>query len=190
MASLPGPSQLSRSSGFLASATSALLGSTLHAASTVAGGASQAAASSASQNAMSSGSSQAGSSIAPYDVDLLFRSNRPDANSNPAEARAEATRILAKDLSSEAGDVPPNDRAYLAELVAARTGASQDEARKRVDEVIAQIKADEAKARQAADTARKAAATASIFTALSMIVGAFIACVAAALGGHRRDEHP
>lgn len=41
-----------------------------------------------------------------------------------------------------------------------------------------------------ADAARKAAASFSIFTALSMLVGAFIACVAAALGGQRRDEHP
>jgi hypothetical protein len=43
---------------------------------------------------------------------------------------------------------------------------------------------------QAADVARKAAAAVSIFTALSMVVGAFIASVAAALGGTQRDEHP
>jgi hypothetical protein len=40
------------------------------------------------------------------------------------------------------------------------------------------------------DAARKAAAAASIFTALSLVIGAFIACVAAALGGRQRDEHP
>lgn len=40
------------------------------------------------------------------------------------------------------------------------------------------------------DAARKAAAAASICTALSLIVGAFIACVSAALGGRLRDEHP
>jgi hypothetical protein len=45
------------------------------------------------------------------------------------------------------------------------------------------------KARQAADAARKAASEASIYTALSMLVGAFIACIAAALGGQRRDLH-
>ncbi len=43
---------------------------------------------------------------------------------------------------------------------------------------------------QAAEVARKAAAAASIFTALSMVVGAFIASVAAALGGSQRDEQP
>jgi len=42
---------------------------------------------------------------------------------------------------------------------------------------------------QTVEAARKAAAAVSIFTALSMVVGAFIASVAAALGGHQRDEH-
>ena len=37
---------------------------------------------------------------------------------------------------------------------------------------------------------RKAAATFSIFTAISMIVGAFIASVSAAMGGALRDRHP
>jgi hypothetical protein len=34
------------------------------------------------------------------------------------------------------------------------------------------------------------AATAAIYTSLAMIIGAFISCVAAALGGQERDEHP
>jgi hypothetical protein len=42
----------------------------------------------------------------------------------------------------------------------------------------------------AVEIARKAAAAFSTFTAISMLVGAFIACVAAALGGQQRDEHP
>jgi hypothetical protein len=47
----------------------------------------------------------------------------------------------------------------------------------------------EAKVKSAADTARKAAAQASIYTALSLLIGAFIASVAATLGGQLRDEH-
>ena len=81
-----------------------------------------------------------------------------------------------------------SDRTYLAHLVAARTGLSQSDAEKRVDEVIAKTKAADMKARQVADAARKAAATASIFTAVSMLIGAFIAAAAAALGGRHRDE--
>jgi hypothetical protein len=40
------------------------------------------------------------------------------------------------------------------------------------------------------DTARHEAAVGAILTALSMLVGAFVASVAAALGGRRRDLHP
>ncbi len=171
--------------GVLTSAVSSILGTGFRAAATVAAGASQAATTSKAQGAMSSPPGT--SSVAPYDVDLLFRSTRSEAAS-PADARAEAAHILAKAMTS--GDVPPADRTYLAELVAARGGLSQQDAHKRVDEVIAQVKADEAQLRQAAEKARKAGAEASIFTALSMLIGAFIACIAAALGGRRRDEHP
>jgi len=38
--------------------------------------------------------------------------------------------------------------------------------------------------------AQKSSAAFAIFTAISMLVGAFIACVSAALGGRLRDEHP
>ena len=41
---------------------------------------------------------------------------------------------------------------------------------------------------EAADQARKAAAAFSVFTALSLLVGAFVGCVAGALGGYHRDE--
>ena len=161
----------------LAAAASSVVGAGLRTAATVASGAAQAAANSA----------QIGATMNSYDVDMLFRSPHPDANSSTTDARAETTRILAKGLTT--GDVPATDRSYVAELVAARTRISQPDAQKRVDDVIAQLKVAETKAREAADSARKAAAETSIFTALSMLIGAFIACAAAALGGHRRDEH-
>lgn len=44
--------------------------------------------------------------------------------------------------------------------------------------------------REAADAAREVASKFAIFTGISLIVGAFIACVAAAFGGHVRDDHP
>jgi hypothetical protein len=40
-----------------------------------------------------------------------------------------------------------------------------------------------------ADTARKATELMALFTALSMLIGAFIASVSAALGGRLRDLH-
>ncbi|HEX7930214.1 MAG TPA: hypothetical protein VF470_04835 [Sphingomicrobium sp.] len=44
--------------------------------------------------------------------------------------------------------------------------------------------------REAADAARAIAAKAAIVTGVSLLIGAFIASVAAAFGGHLRDEHP
>jgi hypothetical protein len=75
-------------------------------------------------------------------------------------------------------------------LVAVRTGVSHADAQTRVDDLISRVTAAEAKTRQAADSARKAASAFSIFTTLSMLIGAFIACAASALGGQQRDEHP
>jgi hypothetical protein len=58
-----------------------------------------------------------------------------------------------------------------------------------VDAVVAQANDASLKARQAADAARRRAAQLSIVTALAMLVGAFIASAAAALGGGIRDEY-
>ena len=171
--------------GFLASAVTSAISGGVHAAATVASGAAQGATTAAATQGP--GTSAAGSTLATYDMDLLFRTSQTSNGTTTTDARAEAARILANGVAS--GDVPTTDRAYLAELVAARTGISAEDAQRRVDAAIAQAKAADVKARQAADAARKAAAETSIFTALSMLVGAFIACIAAALGGQRRDLH-
>jgi hypothetical protein len=100
--------------------------------------------------------------------------------------RAETTRIFATGIRN--GDVPAGDKTYLAQLVATRTGVSQADAEKRVNDVIAKVKAAETKARQIADATRKAGAYLSIFTGVTMLIGAFIAAASAALGGRHRDE--
>ena len=146
--------------------------------------------------AVSSGAAEGAARAAPhghgsvrgYDVDTLFRSAQPEPNASAADVRAETARILANGLAT--GDVSAADRAYVAQLISARTGIAQPDAQKRVDDVVTRVNAAETKARQAADAARKAAATGSILTALSMLIGAFIACAAAALGGRERDLHP
>ena len=171
--------------GVLASAVTSAISGGVHAAATVASGAAQGAATGAATQGPAT--SQGGSALATYDMDLLFRTSQTSNGTTNTDARSEAARILANGVAS--GDVPTTDRAYLAELVAARTGISSEDAQRRVDTAIAQAKAADVKARQAADAARKAAAETSIFTALSMLVGAFIACIAAALGGQRRDLH-
>jgi hypothetical protein len=161
----------------IAAAASAAVGTGVRAGAEMGSGAAQGAANAASR-----------SPVSGYDVDMLFRSSQADPGQSAANSRQEATRILAKGMTTR--DVSAADRAYVAQMVAARTGIAQPEAEKRVDDVVAQLNAAETKARQAADAARKAAATASILTALSMLIGAFIACAAAALGGMERDLHP
>jgi hypothetical protein len=126
------------------------------------------------------------SSSSDYFLDTLFRKDQPDANISSPDARAEAGRIVARAIGN--GNLDPNDRTYLARLVAARTGISQQDAEKRIDDGMNQIKAAEEKAKQAADAARKASAKASFYLFFSMLIGAFIASAAGALGGRQRDE--
>jgi len=127
-------------------------------------------------------------SVMPYDVDRLLRSPGNTKNASEADEKAEVTRILTKGIST--GEISAEDRDYLSKLVAARTGISETDAQKRVDDVIATEKEAEVKVRQAADVARKATAATSIYLGLSMLIGAFIAAAAAALGGRLRDLHP
>lgn len=135
----------------------------------------------AAGSATSGGVNAAASGVNPYDIDTLLRSSRPDANAPASNANAEATRIFGRALT--AGNMSATDRSYLAQLIAARSGLSQEEAQQRVDAVMTQ-------AREAADAARKASAMASLYLSLSMLIGAFVAGVAAAMGGRVRDTHP
>jgi len=120
-----------------------------------------------------------------YFLDILFRKDQPDTNVSSQDARAEGGRILARSVAN--GTLDPADRTYLAKLIAARTGVSQQDAEKRIDDAMAQIKAAEDKTKQAADAARKASAKASFYLFFSMLIGAFIASTAGAIGGRQRD---
>src|SRR5580658_7336940 len=166
--------------GFLAWAVAAVIGAAVlaSAASSLVGGGNHVAGTNAS--GASAGASQGASGADPsaYYVDMLFRSNHPTTIAANPEIWAEATRIFATGVKK---DYVPDDKAYLTQLVAAGAGLSQADAEKRVDEVTARAKAD-------ADAVRKAGAYLSIFTGVSMLIGAFIAAAAAALGGRHRDE--
>ena len=122
-----------------------------------------------------------------YEMDTLFRSS--SAQPMAPERYGEVARIMKNALGSGNGNLSEEDRNYLTALVASHASIPPAEAQKRVDDALAQMKAAEVRARQAADAARKAAAEASIYMALSMLIGAFIASVSAALGGRLRDEH-
>jgi hypothetical protein len=124
-----------------------------------------------------------------YTLDKLFRPAGQSAGGSGSnvDPRTETAHIIANAVAT--GSVPDADRAYLVDQVAARTGVSQAEAQARVDNFISTVMQTQAKLKAEADAARKAAAQASIYLALSMLIGAFIASVSAAVGGRLRDEH-
>jgi hypothetical protein len=160
-----------------------------------AGQAAAAGAQGAAQGAMASAGSPAPAGDMGYGMDKLFRGppgSGTGGSTTPTEtlanARGEATRIVGNAMAT--GTLPDADRSYLADLVAAQTGVSGAEAQRRVDDFISAAQATADKVRAAADAARKAAAEASIYTALSLLIGAFIASVSAAVGGRLRDQHP
>lgn len=151
-----------------------------------AGHAAAEAASGGIQGAMQSSGSPS-SPVSAYSLDKLFRSTGAASGAPSTDPRIETGHIMADALA--AGSVPDTDRAYLVDQVSARTGVSQGDAQARVDAFIASVMQAREKLKADADAARKAAAKTSVFLALSMLVGAFIASVAAALGGRLRDEH-
>jgi hypothetical protein len=109
-------------------------------------------------------------------VDTLLRSTRA-ADQSDLPLRGEVAVILANGI--RLGALPLADRAYLAQIISARTGAGIPEAERRVDEDFVQ-------AQQNADDARKAIAHSMHWTFLALLIGAFCASYAATIGGRRR----
>jgi hypothetical protein len=129
------------------------------------------------------------SSATAYEIDKLFRPTEGIATGAPttssAEPRLEAEHIIG---TAANGSVSADDRGYLATLVAATTGATPEASRTRVDQFVTATADAATRAKAAAQAAAKAASQTSLYTALALLIGAFIAGVAAALGGHLRDE--
>ena len=90
------------------------------------------------------------------------------------------------------GTLATTDKEYLASIVATRTGIPAVDAGKRVDETYAAVAAKkaelEAKARSAAETARKAAILMAFLAAGVALAGLLAAAWAAGCGGRDRDE--
>jgi len=101
------------------------------------------------------------------------------AGNRNAASRAEIGRILAADMR-RGGTVSADDKAYLAKVVAARTGLSQADAEKRVNQVITDAK-------KAADDTRAFIAKLAFWFAAAMLAGALSASLAATEGGVFRD---
>jgi hypothetical protein len=99
------------------------------------------------------------------------------ANSN--QSRAEVLRLWIASFHDNQG-LSAADKAYVAQVLAARTGMSQADAEKRVNDVMTEAKT-------AADTARRGAAKLSFWLTAAMLFGAFAASLAAVEGGSLRD---
>jgi hypothetical protein len=131
-----------------------------------------------------------------YYVDLLFRQNAGGNTTvtgisapgmTDQEMRQEAGAILAEGVAN--GGVSTTDGTYLAQLVSEKTGLAPADASARVTDVLNREHADVVKAKQVADASRKAASGAAIYMFISLLIGAFIASVAGAIGGRLRDNY-
>ena len=197
----------------LSGVVASIVGSGAQGAATLAGGAANAAATAGASVATISSDAVASrsSGATGYFVDSLLR--RGAAAANPSSAApaaptadtsapmqpnadssrttAEASRILSTALAD--GTLPAADAQYLGGVVAQQTGLSQADAEKRVVDTFARMQAKvnaaQTSAREAADKARKASAYASLWMVVSLLLGAFVACLAATYGGRHRDQY-
>ncbi len=179
----------------LSSVIGSITGAGVEAGASVAGGAATAATAAgagAAASAAKDGGSNDGASTG-YFIDSLFRkdtsASTDPSTASPAQSTAEVGRIFAQSLKT--GTLAPDDQRYVGQLVAQRTGLSQQDAEKRVTDTFTKTQATvadtAAKAKEAADKARKATSYASLWLFVSLLIGAFTASLAATYGGRRRD---
>ncbi|WP_295444282.1 hypothetical protein [uncultured Thiodictyon sp.] len=137
-----------------------------------------------------------------YFVDALFRSdgNGVTPTAFPAgrdalsaagaeQTTTEVTRIFFNVMPT--GTLPEEDLRYVGQVVAQRTGLTQADAEQRVTQTLLRLQARQdtaaTAAKEAANAARKAAASASLWLFISLLSGAFVASFAAIYGGRQRD---
>ncbi|MFD4837704.1 hypothetical protein ACFWP0_09360 [Achromobacter sp. NPDC058515] len=173
------------SAALVGSAIASLASGAAKAGASVVAGAGTAVTATAAAGASGGGMEQA----TDYFTDTLLRAEQPDFDDDPDAARAEVGRIVAMSLTR--GDMTQEDRDYVVKVVAAQTGLEPAVAQRRVEQAIQNAKkaAEDAKqkAKEAADTARKAAAAFALWGFASMLIGAFVASLAATWGGRSRD---
>lgn len=135
-----------------------------------------------------SGSTPAGNSNASGNDAMAMNQPVPPKAESPAQL-AEVTGIFANSIYS--GALPQDDLTYVAQLVSQNTGISQQEAEQRVqavyDKAQANLKEAKDKAQQAADAARKTTSYVTLWSFISLLIGAFVANLCATYGGRQRD---
>lgn len=185
----------------LAGGTRAVLSGAIDAGSGVAAAVSPAAAAGAGAAGAKAGEGGSSANALDYYSDMLLRAAPVSAVATgtptlenpgvtPAEQRVEIGTIFATGLST--GSLAADDRVYLGQVVASRTGLTQRDAEARVDAVYGRAvkAAADAKAgvQQAAEMARKAGAHTALWMFVALLLGAFVASLAATFGGRQRDH--
>jgi hypothetical protein len=122
--------------------------------------------------------SVAGENTIAYELDQLFRSDRPVDAAEMTQARAEAARILL--TSSGHSGVSSEDRDYLVTLVSSRARVSPEEADARVSKAIP-------RAHDALKRARAAGVLIAFLTVVALLLGAAVSWYAAREGGRERE---
>jgi hypothetical protein len=124
-----------------------------------------------------------------YAIDRLM-APAPNNTSAALTARSELSPPLTRTFAASlrTGQLEARDRTMLVQTVMQQTGLPQADAEKRVDDAYAELKANEQKARDAADHARKAALIAAFAAAATLLLGCAAACVGAASGAKHRHE--
>ena len=190
------------SAALLTSMIGSIVSGGIQAGATVAGGVATTAA------AAGSGLARSETDTGPlgYFIDSLFRADRNAAAADAplgerglksagvreqtnAASAPEVARIFVNTLRT--GTLPAEDVRYAGQVVAQRTGLTQQDAEKRVLDTYAHAQAKlrdaETAAKDAADKARKTSAYAALWLFISLLLGAFVASLAATYGGRRRD---
>jgi len=111
--------------------------------------------------------------------------NRNSDTQNSNAQKKEIARIFISSLQNN--EMSDTDKKYVAQLVSERTGMSQAEARKRIDETMEQmhttLKKAEGQAKEMLDSARTAMAVAALWSFFTLLIGALVAAGAACYGG-------
>jgi hypothetical protein len=183
----------------LTSAIGSIVGSGVQAGASLAGGAATAVTTAAAGGAAVVGADtiKADNNMSPmnYFIDGLFRKDvNAAAGGTAADTAAsapgtEVTRIFINSIRS--GALPEDDLRYVGQIVAQRTGLTQADAQKHVTETFTRLQTNmrdaEVAAKNAADQGRKASAYAALWLFTALLIGAFVASLAATYGGRQRD---
>ena len=194
------------SAALLTSVIGSILGTGIQAGASMAGGVAGSTSAAVGASAGSARPAAASDGVTlGYYVDALFRRDAtavaPGTTSAGSPAAMDQNSAASAQVAAEVGRIfmnarrteplPADDLRYVGQIVAQRTGLSQKDAEKRVAAVHARAQAQardaELALREAGDRARKASAYGALWLFVSLLIGAFIASLAATAGGRRRD---